>query len=249
MMRKDAVMIVDAFEVIKASHRFDIVFKVALAKAWAFGTPSEVREAEEAYLEMIRARNGFHGDFDDVPFRDKPGDFIAAFRKVADSIRAVGYDMSSPPIPVDDSLELLNGSHRLACCVAFGLKCPVVKSDVYPAGGSVLRTFLKGHIHPAVLNWGVRKYFELVPGGALAADFGDASRYPALPFPDWTRRNNSALVWKVKPALSCLWYSAMLPLKSGKSREKQLRRIEREKRKISGFAALAAYWRKRKDER
>ncbi len=233
------VRIVDPMEILKASQRFDLVFKVALAKAWAEGTASEVREAEEAYLEMVRSRNGF---YEDEPLRNTPAEFIDSFRKTADSIRRNGYDPTKAPIPVDDANELLNGAHRLAACVAYGYQCPVVVSDVYPAGGSVYKTFVKGHIHEAVRNWGVRKYFELVPDGCLCSFFGSPDFYPALPFPDWTQRNRMAWSWKIRPFLLWSWNRFVLPFRQGARAEKTRRRLIRESKKMTGFAALAAYW-------
>ena len=235
--------VVDPLAVLKASRRYDLIFKYALAKAWVEGTPAEIREAEEAYLEMVRSRNGF---YEGEPYRDRPDDFIDAFRKTAESIRTRGYDMTRPPIPVDGDDELLNGAHRLAACAAYGKKCPVEISDMWKAGGSVHKTFIKGHIHPAVRNWGVRKYFELLPGGRLEAEFGPVSNYPALPFPDWRARNRSAFVHKLKPAAMWAWCALTLLLRKGDKREKVRRRMLREKKKITGFAALADYWERRR---
>lgn len=230
----------DAREVIKASRRFDLIFKFALAKAWAEGDAAAIREAEEAYLEMVRSRNGF---WEDVPRRDKPEDFIGAFRRTAANIREHGYDMTKPPIPVDENGEVLDGAHRISCCAAYGKQCAIETSAIWPAGGSVYRTFLKGHIHPAVRNWGVRKYFEFFPDGRLAEDFGDPSAYKPLPFPDWAVRNRRAWLYKIKPALAWFWCAITLPLrKPGKRREKIQRRMLRESKKITGYAALAKYW-------
>ncbi|MBP5286009.1 MAG: hypothetical protein ILO34_07900 [Kiritimatiellae bacterium] len=234
--------IVDPAEVLAKSVRYDLIFKVALAKAWESGDRGEIRIAEEAYLEMVRSRNGF---YEAEPFRDKPEDFIESFRRTAASIRENGYDLSRPAIPVDGDGELLNGAHRLAACFAYGRKCPVVCSDRYPAGGSVHKTFVKGHIHPSVANWGIRKYFELVPEGTLAKTFGSKDDYPSLPFPSWTRRNILAFPYKVKPALMWIWYGLLLPFRKGEKREKMKRRILRERKKITGYAALAEYWRRR----
>lgn len=233
----------DPNEVLRASVRFDLVFKVALAKAWAEGDAKAVREAEEAYLEMVRARNGF---YEEEPFRDRPEDFLASFRRTADSIRRNGYDLSRPAIPVDERGELLNGAHRLAACVAYGKPCPVVLSDCWKAGGSVLKTFRKGLIHPAVEAWGIRRYFELVPGGALTADFGRPEDHPLLPFPDWTKRRGGIRL--LRPFLTALWCRLTLPFKRGERRAKAERRLLRERRKITGFAALAAYWKERGHE-
>lgn len=238
-MMNEVVRIVAPMEILKASRRFDLVFKVALAKVWDGGSPSEIREAEEAYLEMVRSRNGF---YEDEPLRNTPREFIESFRKTAASIRQNGYDLTKQPIPVDSSNELLNGTHRLAACVAYGCKCPVVVSDMYPAGGSVYKTFVKGHIHEAVRNWGVRKYFELVPDGCLCEFFGAKEAYPLLHFPDWAQRNRSAWLWKIRPAVSWAWNKFVSLFRSGARLEKTQRRLIRESKKITGFAALADYW-------
>ena len=232
--------IIDPMEVLKASARFDLVFKVALAKAWASDDAQAVREAEEAYLEMVRARNGF---YEDEPLRNTPAEFIESFRRTAASIRENGYDLERPAIPVDANLELLNGAHRLAACIAYGKSCPVVLSDCWKAGGSVRRTFLKGHIHPAVDAWGIRRYLELVPEGALKAEFGRLEDHPALPFPDWTRRRGGRFL--IKPFLTVLWCRLTLPFRKGGKRAKAERRLLRERKRISGYAALAAYWKER----
>ena len=231
----------DAREVIKASNRFDLVFKFALAKAWAEGDAATIREAEEAYLEMVRSRNGF---WEEVPLRDKPEDFIGAFRKTAANIREHGYDMTKPPIPVDENGEVLDGAHRIACCAAYGKPCAIETSAIWPAGGSVYRTFAKGHIHPAVRDWGVRKYLEYFPDGKLAKEMGAMKSSEPSPFPDWAARNRRAWIYKIKPALAWLWCAITLPMRGrGKKRDKALRRMLREKKKITGFAALAEYWR------
>ena len=233
--------IVDPLVVFKASRRFDLVFKVALAKAWAGGDAKEIREAEEAYLEMVRSRNGF---FEDEPRRETPAEFLESFRRTVDSIRERGYDFSRAAIPVDENDELLNGAHRLAACVAFSRPCPVVLSDCWKAGGSEWRTFRKGRIHPAVEAWGIRRYLEIAgEDGALAAEFGGIEAHPAAPFPDWTRRTGG--LGLVRPFISALWCRLTLPFRNGSKREKVERRLFREKRIMSSYAALAAYWKER----
>ena len=234
----------DAKDIIKASERFDLVFKYALAKAWTDGNAAEIREAEEAYLEMVRSRNGF---YEAEPFRDKPEDFIGAFRKTAASIRERGFDMSRPPIPIDRNGEVLDGAHRLAACAAYGKPCAVATNEIWPAGGSVYRTFVKGHMHPAVREWGKRKYLQHFPDGKLAAQFAGADKASPLPFPDWEKRARRAWPQKLKPLFALIWCTATLPLKKAEKREKQLRRMLRERKKLSGYGALAEYWRNRKN--
>ena len=233
----------DPRTIIEASERLDLVYKVALAKAWADGSPEAVRTAEEAYLEMVRSRNGF---YEDEPPRDNPQDFIDAFRATARSIRENGYDLSKPPIPLDEHGEVLNGAHRLAAAFAYSKTVAVETSSIYPAGGSVERTFLKGHIHPAVLLWGKKKYLEYFPSGRLAAAFEPVRNTPLIPFPDWQRRNFFSLRYKIKPFLSLVWcYISRI----FRPTPKLSRRIVREKKKITGFSALARYWSKVEGQR
>ncbi len=236
------IRIVDPMEILKTSQRFDLVFKVALAKAWAEGSASEIREAEEAYLESIRARSGFMGDEGDCPPRETPKAFIEAFRKTAKSIHKKGFDLKCSPVPLDKNLELLNGAHRLSACAAYGCPCAVEINDIQCKSGSVYETFIKGHLDEAVRNWGVRKYLELLPGGCLCLDFGSLENYPPLPFPNWSTRNRLAWRWKIRPFFSLMWNHFILLFRYGARAEKTKRRIIRESKKITGFAALAAYW-------
>ena len=152
----------EALPVLLRSRKFDLVYKLRLARAWARGDRADVVRAETDYLEMQRARLSF---FEDDPLRTRPGDFIDAFRRTAAAIRSRGYDFSAPPIPLEEgTLELLNGAHRLASCAAFGRPCPFA---VYPRvyfgshGGSTFRAFRAGNIDAGVENRGVRAYLEL----------------------------------------------------------------------------------------
>lgn len=152
---------VPAKRLICGSRKFDLIYKVRLADAWARGDRERIRRAETDYLEMQRARLSF---FEDEPLRTSPKDFIDAFRKTARSLWERGYDRDAPPIPIETRThELLNGAHRLACCAAYNLDCPVA---VYPQvyfgthGGSTFRAFRSGHIAPSVENRGVRAYLD-----------------------------------------------------------------------------------------
>lgn len=73
--------------------------------------------------------------------------------------------------------------------------------------------------------------------------FGRLEDHPAQPFPDWTRRRGGLLL--VKPFLTALWCRLTMSFKKGEKRAKAERRLLREQKKISGYAALAAYWKER----
>ena len=231
--------IVPAREIFLKSSRFDLIFKLMVAKAWFEGEPRMIRRAEEAYLEMLRSCNGF---WEGEPLRTSPEDYIRDFRKTATSIRSNGYDLSRPAIPVDASDELLNGAHRLSICTVLGLDCAVFESDIYPAGGSVHATFVRGHIHPAVANWGMRRYLELFPEGRLADQFRALSTATEADFPNWSHRARHVLFYQIGPFLLWLRHALQLPFRWGKGRAKTLHRMDKAWRRVAGYRRLARYW-------
>lgn len=164
----------DAGSIFARSRRFDVIYKIVLARAWTSGNQEMIVRAEIDYLELQRARLSF---FEEDPFRSTPGDFIDQFRATYASFVKNGFDSSCAPIPIEDgSGDLLNGGHRLACCCAFNCEFPVA---VYPRffdegehGGSTFRAYVKGEIAESVENRGVRAYLE----------YNDRSRIIGVPY-------------------------------------------------------------------
>ena len=151
---------VDAMSVFRGSRKFDVVYKIALAKAWEDGDARQIRRATLDYLEMQRARFSF---FENTPRRTCPDDFVNSFRKVADSIRADGFSLEADPVHLErGSLELIDGHHRLASCIAYGRPCRFAYGEPKKRGFLIatFRTFRAGNIAPAVENDGVRAYLE-----------------------------------------------------------------------------------------
>jgi hypothetical protein len=48
-------------------------------------------------------------------------DYVTACRSLADSMSAMGFHVKGT-VPIDPDHELLDGSHRVACAVALGIK-------------------------------------------------------------------------------------------------------------------------------
>ncbi len=58
-------------------------------------------------------------------------DYYFAAHRLSVAMREQGF-LSKYPIPIDPNGELLNGSHRLACAIALGIKeVPVERKDKY----------------------------------------------------------------------------------------------------------------------
>lgn len=231
------VRIVDPLDVMRKSLRFDLAFKVELARAWGDGNAAAIRRAEEAYLEMVRARNGF---YERVPPKRTPSDFIDSFRAVAHSIRERGFDPESEPIPLDVNGEVVNGAHRLSACIAYGKKCPVVTSDRMTTGGSNYGVFLEGNIHPAVAHWGMAAYLRLLPDGPLSPMFKAADANEQ--FPDWSVRAREMKSFQVGARLRLLRYRLIAKWRSGRRLEKALSHAEEIKCWLKAYKALADYW-------
>ena len=231
------VRIVDPLDVMRNSLRFDLIFKVELARAWGGGNAAAIRRAEEAYLEMVRARNGF---YERMPPKRTPADFIGGFRAVAASILRNGYDIQADPIPLDANGEVVNGAHRLSACIAYGKKCPVVTSGRMSTGGSDYGAFLAGNIHPAVAHWGMAAYLRLLPDGPLASTFGAADANER--FPDWTARAREMEAFHVWSRIRLLRYRLVAVWREGRRREKAVSHAEEIRCWLKAYRALADYW-------
>ena len=233
---------VDPLDVMRKSLRFDLIFKVELADAWLHGDRESVSRAEEAYLESIRARNGF---WQHHPPKADPETYIKVFRQTLDSISACGYDEDAPPIPVDGHGELLGGAHRLSSCSACGCPCRIVQLPKFSTGGSMFAAFRRGKIAKAVANWGMRAYLRRFPDGRLASEF--AKRVgPDEPFPDWTLRVRElrfdSWLWRVRER--CFLLKAAL--RTGARRAKSLRNADECRHRAAAPLLLARYLEKMK---
>lgn len=234
------VRTVDPLGVMEKSLRFDLIFKVELARAWGEGDSRAIHRAEEAYLEMVRARNGF---YERMPPRRTPADFIDGFRAVASSVRQRGYDPQADPIPLDVNGEVVNGAHRLSACIAYGRKCPVCTSDRLSSGGSRYEAFVAGNIHPAVAHWGMSAYRRLLPEGPLASGFSTADADE--PFPDWSVRAKAMRSFQVFARFKLLRYRLASIWRKGHRQEKAISHAEEIRCRLKAYQALADYWAER----
>lgn len=142
------------------SRRFDLVFKVQLARAWIERDAALERMALPAYLEAIRAHNAF---YEEEPPKFSPKDYVDAYRETVDSILRKGFDPAAEPICVGSNLELCTGAHRLSVCLAANVPCRIRVLDDEKTTGNGFETFRFGHLSSAVANWGVRAYMRLNP--------------------------------------------------------------------------------------
>jgi hypothetical protein len=92
--------------------RFDVMFKYLYAKSRE--SKWDTSYHEEAYLEHIRAWNGF-SEYDSTDKNSKEA-FLRDFHQILDSIRDSGFDETVSTVPIQGD-SILNGSHRLAGCL------------------------------------------------------------------------------------------------------------------------------------
>lgn len=234
----DCVRTVDPLDVMRKSLRFDLIFKVELADAWLHGDAASMRVAEEAYLESIRARCGFH---ESDPPKSGPEAYVTSFRETLASISARGYDEKADPVPVDRDGELLGGAHRVASCVACGCPCRIVELPHMSTGGSRRAAFQRGKMATAVENWGMRAYLRRFPDGRLAQEFA-ASLGPDAPFPDWASRAREmrmdSWLWLLRENIQL--FKAVL--RRGERRRKALKKADEYRHRASAPFMLARYW-------
>ncbi len=228
----------DPLDVMRNSLRFDLIFKVELADAWLRGDDASARKAEEAYLESIRAANGFFGS---DPPKSGPETYVRSFRRTLASISACGYDEKAPPIPVDGNGELLGGAHRLAACVACRCPCRIAQMPKFSTGGSRLAAFRHGKMAAEVVNWGMLSYLRRFPDGRLADEFASEAG-PDAPFPDWALRARklrmNSWLWRLRGK----WFLLKAAMRTGVRRAKALRNADLCRHRAAAPLVLARYW-------
>lgn len=231
------VHLVDPRELFVRSRRFDLIFKFELANAWAYGTNSEIRIAEEAYLEHIRAHNSF---CERIPLRLHPFEFIRDAFGTMRSIFRNGYDVKCPPIPVTASGELLGGAHRLAACAAYNCRCAVksVPTCVSSCGNSFY-SYVKSDMHPSVIEWGIRAYRRRFPDGCLICEFPKGKGLKNPIFPDWKRRADECSCLPLIAGLKKAYYTYTLPIRSRKQRDKAKWKITKIDQKCHSMKTMA----------
>jgi hypothetical protein len=195
----DDTIEIDAEAVFRKSRKFDLVYKIALARAWIGGDARQIRRASLDYLEMQRARFSF---FENTPRRTSPADFMDSFRKVAYSIRSDGFSPDAAPVHLEKgSLELIDGHHRLAACIASSRPCRFAYGEPKKRRFLIatFRTFRKGHIAEAVENDGVRGYLK----------YNESARIvETTPVPG---ENEESAISRVESELGCIvWHSRPL---------------------------------------
>lgn len=129
----------NARELLFRSPRFDLAFKYL----YALNRDRPEREFalyREMYLESIRIFNGFR---EISPPKSSPLDFLTSFDSLIELIRRNGFDQRFA-IPLDRTMNPLDGAHRIAIAAALDIDVPVcVKSDTIKALDDDYRHFYK----------------------------------------------------------------------------------------------------------
>lgn len=109
-----------------SSARFDIVPKFMYAKYRSLGIDS--LWAKEVYEAHIRAFNGCEES--DGSGKSGISSFVAAYDKLLESIRNVGFDPNCSLVPCDRSGVIIDGAHRVAACMFYNKKIDTVAFDM-----------------------------------------------------------------------------------------------------------------------
>lgn len=147
---------VSARELFLKQHRFDLIYK------YLFVVRPHDDFVRHAYLESIRAFNGFHEiePSDGIP-KDSESAFVDSFEKIIQGMRGMGFAAEKGAIPIGDNGEISDGAHRLAAAAAFGLDVvvePDGRKDLYD-----WRFFREHGMDAAAMDYGALEYVKLNP--------------------------------------------------------------------------------------
>ena len=149
-------MTCDARELFMRQRRFDLIFK------WLFVVKPGNAYVRKAYLESIRAFNGFvEGEPSDGIPKDTPDKFCQSFSRLVQSMRKDGFCRERGIIPIGDNGEISDGAHRLSVAAALGLQVETEsdgRSDLYD-----WNFFSSRQMSPDVMDYGAMEYVRLNP--------------------------------------------------------------------------------------
>lgn len=103
------------------ANRFDIAAKLLYAKNRIKNINTEYHKQQ--YLQHLKVWNNFH---ESQPEKQGEESFLMAFDSILESMRLNGFDSSFSRVPTING-SIINGSHRIASCIALD-KIPVTYS-------------------------------------------------------------------------------------------------------------------------
>ena len=127
-------------------ERIDVLLKLYYIEARVCGL--NMRDVTQIYSNHIHAITGFKDEENGQPDKNSIDTFLLSFDKLIDSFQKKGFDTDKSVIPVSNDNVILDGAHRLACCIYF--KQPVAIVRIHHVG-------LKSKVKPPIYDYG---YFE-----------------------------------------------------------------------------------------
>lgn len=152
---------IPAWRIFFANRRLDLIFKYLFLK----NHPKYAAHTDffaDCYAEHIRAFNDFSEECpsDGIP-KESREEFLRRFLLLRDSIKTNGFDETlSPPLPIDDRLELFDGAHRLSVCAYLDLDVPARRTPA-PARHYDYNFFMKKWLDPFYADYAALEYVKL----------------------------------------------------------------------------------------
>lgn len=138
-------------------NRFDIIAKYIYIE----NKMSDCKHGKKLYLDHIRAmtKNSF---IEAGNVRKNSAEaFCNAFDELILDIGTHGYREEYIPIPVDENMNILDGSHRTATCLYYNCPIKIVKLPVKLSTGYDYKYFRKNGLNEKYLDEMILRYIEL----------------------------------------------------------------------------------------
>ena len=154
MMEKN----VNAWDLFLQQRRFDLIFKYLYVK-----NPCEYNK--KAYIENIRAFNGFKENSSNGVVKKTSSDFVETYDEIIKSIESEGFDSSKSKVQVNENGELMDGAHRLCVCACTGKDIMYEKCDLHAKWDYTY--FRAKQMDESVMDYGALEYVKLNPNAYI----------------------------------------------------------------------------------
>lgn len=144
----------DAMRLFLRQRRFDLIFKYLYVK-------DSNDFNKKAYIESIRAFNGFQEESSNGVIKKSSSDFVEVFDSLIKEIKKEGYVASLGGVKVNSTGKVIDGAHRLSICASLGKN--VVLEDTDLDANWDYNFFRSKNMKEEIMDYGALEFTKINP--------------------------------------------------------------------------------------